>query len=421
MKNRIEISDSLKDRLKAIKNDSKAARLLLLLNERGTSLKVPANYLHLRNSGFISYMPSNRPQEVNEHGKWLSKGRQETKPARIFSVLRVVNLLSMSDLDTFGRLLAKREEGAQVEESAKVARVYALEHVKAYAVNYLAKSCMNDEKISDAAARFYLYEAAGCSIIYIMCGTELSARAVVWHGVRFGQINISVVDRMYYSHNYEAGLLTEYARAKGYYIRGGAAYSTAGELGDVGLLAPDGGQVKISELIKMRVHVPNLDTLSEFPYLDSFRYSQGEYLQAVADGAEYEYTCTGGGRDAIERDVCDCCGDVNDQGHNSFVLITATRSASWCESCRDGGARYAENRSEYIDDDNTNFTFVGDDAYPACDVVELHNGDMCHVDDCFEYNGENYHNDDLARVEFDGDSYNIPQHIYDKINDLLIP
>jgi hypothetical protein len=421
MKNKIKISDSLIDRLSAIKNDSKAARLLLLLNERGTTLRLPANYVHLRKSGFISYMPANRAQEVNESGKWISKGRQECKPARLFSALRLVNLLSMSDLDVFARLLAKREEGAKVEESEKVARVYGIEHVKSFAVNYLSKSCMNDERISDAAARFYLYEAAGCSIIYIMSGPDLSARAVVWHGVLFGDARISVVDRMYYSHNYEAGLITEYARARGYYIRGGGSYSTAGELADVGMHAPDGSALMLSDIKKMRVHVKGLEEMNEFPYLDSFRYSCGDYLQPDMHGAEYEYTCTGGGRDTINQETCDNCNDVNPEGHNSSVIVSVGRSQSWCESCRDNNAIYADNRGEWIDSDCTDFTFVDTSAYRSHDVVVLCNGENAHVDDAFEYDGEFYHVDELAHVEFDGASYDIPQHIFEQINNLLNP
>ena len=69
MKNTLNLSDSLKNRLEAIKNESKAARLLLLLNERGTSMSLPVNFIHLRKSGFISFMPFNRRQEINEAGK----------------------------------------------------------------------------------------------------------------------------------------------------------------------------------------------------------------------------------------------------------------------------------------------------------------------------------------------------------------
>lgn len=419
MKNYLNLSDSFKNRLETIKNESKAARLLLLLSERGTCLKLPVNFVHLRKSGLISFMPSNRRQEINEAGKWVNKGRQETKPARLFSVLRIVNLLSMSEVDQFSRLLSKRDEAAKVLECVNVAEIYALKHVQNYGVNYLERSCMNDEKIGDAAARFRLYQAAKCSIIYIMANDELSARAVVWHGLSFDGLKISFVDRLYYSHNYEAGLLTEYARAKGYYIRGGAQYSSAGELEEVGAFAPDGSALYSSKIKGMRVFVEGLNNLGEYPYLDSFRYSAGEYLQPSSDGAEYEYTCTGGGRDEIARMSCDNCGDPCQ--HVYSVLTSRRCYQSWCQDCRDNAATYAENRDEYICDNNQDYTFIDCDAHPSDEVVTLECGDLAHINDTFEWDGEFYLAEDSYNVDFDGSTYLVPAHIFNKINEILNP
>ena len=106
-----------------------------------------------------------------------------------------------------------------------------------------------------------------------------------------------------------------------------------------------------------------IDDFDALPYMDTFMYSCGDYLQVDEDSdTRYKLNCTGGTFEEIEQTYCDCCGASIDEDSQYWCEdVQETR----CEDC----SRYSSADDVYYSEENVTYIAGNVESY-------IHNDDI---------------------------------------------
>ena len=266
------------------------------------SQKLAGNYFSFREkAGMISYLPAGRPLVLNDAGLWARDGRQETKPVKwAKSVLAGWQLARLKDHDfsAFAAKFAAAENASalRLELVDNVGAVYGERNhsenvghacMQQYHASYGADSDNGrGERVGD------FYERAGAKVLAIWRGDgRLEGRALYWpkiHGLSGGEV--AGLDRVY-------GSPEVLEMVKNWASEGGVAMRSNPQSGGDTSWRLNGESLGYGAYI---VPARSVCGAGFFPYLDTFRYQDGDgdlWSSHDEDRTVYAYGSTCGDRE----------------------------------------------------------------------------------------------------------------------------
>lgn len=156
------------------------------------------NYISNRHDEFISYLPANKIQEINEDGSWSRKNRQQGKPAKIIRQVFTEKMLTHvtdSDFETFANLyksINDKQGRFKIVEGEDI-RTWYEEGMYKSDQGSLNNSCMR----YDSCQTFFNIYTEHPNIIKMLILVDevdlLIGRALLWNL----QDNVKLMDRVY--------------------------------------------------------------------------------------------------------------------------------------------------------------------------------------------------------------------------------
>jgi hypothetical protein len=442
----LKISTSFKEFLWSKYYDNKVARLLLkgidlqkydrTKNLRHLILKpdLDVNYLTLRDTGQISFLPKGKEHKLNENGDWSREGRQDGKPSRVIRKVFTNNALKMlkdSDFEDFANYYQAR----CLEDKVSFKVLGNEDIVKVYCENLedgggsLNGSCMNGD--ADYVS-FYEHFNVGILCLYNGAG-QLAGRSLLWY-LPDGR---TFMDRVYVTKDSHYNLFVDYAKKQGdkwfwrqyyktYDYKKSFTNAVGREWGESLYIRPTrGGEIECDY----------------YPYIDTFTYGDDYKISNDCSGFEYEYNCTDGTRSGDgERYYCEINGEYYHEDeiryvergryrgcyvHEEYVIYVSGEywtqrdeengdiceiNGKWYETSSDDvcevdgdwhltdDCTYLEDDGEYVLSEDAVYSERDDKSYRIDDCVETENEGWVLKSEAYEVDGRYYHESEVCKA-----------------------
>ena len=320
----------------------------------------------------VSFLPKGKTPEYGQRNTWLRHNRQTGKPARIFQKL-LKKEFKTREWEIFTNLIkAELCECAdfQLVEGEDI-RYWYLDDNYYKCDGTLGNSCMRYEH---AQPYFDIYVDNAKMLITTKDGL-LTGRAIVWE---IG--DITLLDRIYTCFDYLENCFIDYAKEHKWWIRENNSLLSTGD--DQGWLTPDDNY----ENVTYREFTITLKkTPEQFPYVDSFRYFDGDRIistnssyHCALDSTEGEwrgevYTCANCGATYYGYD-----DETPEELHWSEY-----DDAYYCNDC----CWYSDGLDDYISNNEASIDVIGrwstsnyPESYVTDNLVETPDGTECSSD-----------------------------------------
>lgn len=274
----------------------------------------------------VSFLPKGKEPEYTSCEIWGRKNRQTGKPAKIFQKL-LKKEFKTKEWEVFSNLI-KAElcdcTNFELISGEDIRKYYCDENY--YKIDgSLGNSCMRYPEASDY---FDIY-VDNAKLLVTKKDGLITGRAIVWE-----VDGITIMDRVYTCFDYLTNCFYDYAKEHYWWIRN---HNSLLNTGDEQLwYAPDDDYTNSVHRLFI---IPLAKQYSLFPYLDSFRYYDGnKEICNCPDisGFTYSLDCTDGDYSEFESSMqCDRCGATfND--YNGEIPEELCWS-DWCEQyyCED--------------------------------------------------------------------------------------
>lgn len=392
----LKISTSFKEFLWSKYYDNKVARLILKgmdlqKYDRTKNLKhlilkkdLDVNYLTLRDTGQISFLPKGKEHKVNENGDWSREGRQDGKPSRVIRKVFTNNALKLmkdTDFEDFANMYQARcnedKVSFEIKPSNEIPDVYC--HELESENGTLGGSCMNGDR-RKSYVRFYTHFDVEILCLFNGCN-ELAGRSLLWR-LPDGR---TFMDRIYTTKDSHYQLFVDYAKKQGDKWFWREHYKTYENKRDF----VDATGRQWCETLKVSPKGGRDMCFEYYPYIDTFTYGDDRTISNSCNGSQYEYNHTDGTRHGdIERIYCEISGCDIDADDSRYV-----------DRGRYSGECVHYDHTIVIDGDV--WTTADEDRGDICEVngtwYRTNDGDICEVD------GEYYHVDDCTYLDDDGE------------------
>ncbi len=221
-------------------------------------------------------------------------------------------------------IIEQKKIDLKVFKGTDIARIYNMSNHR-----FGESSCMQEKHKS----YFEIYEHLPVKLFALIENGELLARCLVWYNERHTKTDI-YIDRIYSFGNDEISKIMY--RKIIFKIREVEKISKDTPINayNCRFLNWDSNTNYRSYPSFQFVKIDNdieVDELEALPYLDTFQFSCGNYLQTDSDSdTRYQLNCTGGTYSDVEQIVCECCGVSVDEDTQIWVEdLEETR----CEHC----------------------------------------------------------------------------------------
>lgn len=268
--------------------------------------KMPGNYFSFRETeGMISFMPTNRRQQVNDDGTWVRKGRQAVKPGRWIRAMLHPKIAMQFGDDIFAQFsdIVKHEELRHhvdfelvTPESGYTYRLF----------NQAIGSCMWNKPVAP------FYDAFGAKVLIAKGDSARSpwrGKALVWPNVELKgkKEPIIFMDRIYAESSEMALAFKEYAADQGWWRK-----LEQNRTPESKIISPDGSASSDALVVRTTV---DLSQIAFYPYLDTLCYGRQDCLSNNDKGYKWKYQMTNGTREGDHAgEVQDINGRWIDQG-----------------------------------------------------------------------------------------------------------
>lgn len=246
----------------------------------------------------VSFLPADKEPEYNANGEWARRNRQTGKPGRIFQKLLKKEFKQVEWEVFVNRFKASMccSTNFEIVSGEEITYWYNSEHYFA-CQGTLGNSCM---KYDECESYFKLYEDKAQMLISRKNGL-LTGRALVW------KINdkVTILDRIYTCYDYLENCFRDYAKKNGWWIRNNNSLLNNGD--EQGWYSPEDNYENV-RYDEFRIHLDH--RYDYFPYVDSFRYYNGEDCLSTHPIFSINLSNTDGSYDGSYRWCCDNCGEV---------------------------------------------------------------------------------------------------------------
>lgn len=332
----------------------------------------------------VSFLPKGKEPEYSSHGIWAKKNRQTGKPARIFQRL-LKKEFKTYDWEKFSnRFRAELCNCGNFEIVTGSDITYWYNGDNYYKFDgTLGNSCMRYEHAQDY---FKLYEE-NAKMLITKKDNKLTGRAILW------EIDgVTIMDRVYTCFDYLEECFYNYAKDKGWWIRENNSLLHTGE--EQMWRSPDNNY---DSPVHRTFKFVAKNSYSYFPYVDSFRYFDGDRTFSSYPNLGNALDSTDGDYSNFENWECACCG-------RTFVGY---------EDDTPDELHYSEAYDEYYCDDCAWYCSALGDWYPNSeDQIIVHEDGgteyypRCYINDCLVSNPDGSERfGDL--VEIDGAYWNV--------------
>ena len=328
----------------------------------------------------ISYITEKRQNQLIENNVIKSKQFTKEERKKYFFHTSPHKLLSKfinidaDDLQTYANKLSqyiidKKKIDLKAFEGSEIADIYNMSKHR-----FGESSCMQEKHKS----YFEIYEHLPVKLYALIENGELLARCLVWTKSKdsFGKEDKQIyIDRIY-SFGNDAISKIIYKKiilkiremenlTKGQIIN---AYNVRH------LPHIMGGKTFLPKNIQFKSYPPfsfvsikndmQIDDFNALPYMDTFMYSCGDFLQVDEDSdTRYKLNCTGGTYEEIEPLLCECCGAAIDEEEQIYCEdVQETR----CEDC----SRYSSADDRYYAEENVTYISGNIESYIHNDDIE---------------------------------------------------
>ena len=294
----------------------------------------------------ISFLPADREPQYTDDGKWARCNRKTGRPGKIFQKL-ISKEFKQYDWEQFvNRFKSTMCCSTNFELVSGEAITYWYNSQHYYRCDgTLGNSCM---KYDECERYFEVYEDHAKMLITTKNGL-LTGRAIVWE---LGN-DVTIMDRVYTCYDYLENCFYEYAKEHKWWIRSNNHLLNNGD--EQGWYSPDDDYTNIN-FKEFRINIGH--RYDYFPYVDSFRYFDGEDTLSTHPVFSIELSNTDGSYDYDEASewCCDRCGttyysynsdDVPDELHYSDYS-----GEYYCDDC----CWWCDYLQDYITNDDENVT-----------------------------------------------------------------
>ena len=170
----------------------------------------------------------NFPDRNNPEAPWFTENRTDIEPSTFIEYFRNLPDYRLEDIDYFINAISINSK-VSVKLYDKMSDFYEAylgenySGIAQYGESSLHSSCMRSETTSRNAADFYFNFAGAKIIIARDAEKNILGRAIVWKNVVCGdddpEITLSVLDRIYYSHDFIIKIIRNYAQSIGIALR----------------------------------------------------------------------------------------------------------------------------------------------------------------------------------------------------------
>jgi hypothetical protein len=283
------------------------------------------------------YFNPNFPDRNNPEAPWFSENRTDIEPSTFVGYFNNLPEYSQKDMDYFinsicvgSKITVKLYDKMSDFYEGYLGENYT--GIAQFGVSSLHGSCMRDEGSSRNAADFY-HNFAGAKIIIAKDAEKnVLGRAIVWENVicmdssSWEIATVSVLDRVYYSHDFIIKIIRDYAQSIGIALRRknndnstGSMFVAMKDIEELKLVKDMTFQsnslaVKVPATQWHKRGAPYLDTFYAVSLLDDGRI----YLKNSEDDNCFATCRQTGGFAARKREVCPVCGTVfytNEERH----------------------------------------------------------------------------------------------------------
>jgi NAD-dependent SIR2 family protein deacetylase len=168
------------------------------------------------------------PDRNNPQAPWYTENRADLDPATFVKCFKNLGDYDDDEIAYFANSISV-DSKITVKLYTQMADIHEAylgtnySPVAQYGVSTLHNSCMRDEEKARNAADFY-YNFAGAQIIVAKdAGNNIMGRAIVWrnalHKSDAGEIIVSILDRVYFTHDFVREMINDYARNIGIQLR----------------------------------------------------------------------------------------------------------------------------------------------------------------------------------------------------------
>lgn len=270
---------------------------------------------------------TNFPDHGNPQAPWFKENRTDMEPATFVRCFARLPEYPDSDMEYFANSIcvASRISVKIYSRMQDFIEAYSgdnYSHIAQYGDSTLHNSCMRHEETARNAADFY-YNFAGARILIATdAAHNILGRAIVWDKALTSQgIQVSVLDRLYYTHSFVSKMMLAYAESNGINLR--KRYNDYMHPADFVVMNPIEGMngdkgMEIS--LKLHVKVPASKWHKQgVPYMDTFHsiciVNEGDdfHLELVngnADNAIASCQSTSGYAHR-RRSLCPMCGRLH--------------------------------------------------------------------------------------------------------------
>jgi hypothetical protein len=286
----------------------------------------------------------NFPDRNNPEAPWFSENRTDVEPSTFVGYFKNLPEYPQKDIDYFINAICVNSKVTVklYDKMSDFYEGYLAENyigIAQFGVSSLHGSCMKDENCSRNAADFYRNFAGAKIIIAKDAEKNVLGRAIVWENVscmddsNWEITTVSVLDRVYYSHDFIIKIIRDYAQSIGISLRKkNNDNDTCGKfvaLKDIEALKllKDKPYISCSLSVKVpatqwhKKGAPYLDTFYAVSLLDDDRI----YLKNGEDSNCFATCRQTGGFALKKREVCPSCG----------IAFCTNCNEQLCSYCKD--------------------------------------------------------------------------------------
>ena len=305
----------------------------------------------------VSFLPKDKLPEYGPHGTWTRKNRQTGKPARIFQKL-LKKEFKPREWEIFTNVFKAEMcqcvdfelvEGEDIRKWYNCNNYYKCEGT-------LGNSCM---RYNECSSFFDIY-VDNAKMLISKKNDLLTGRAIVWE---IG--DIVLLDRIYTCFDYLENCFIDYAKSNKWWIRNDNSLLSTGD--EQYWLTPDDDYGYANDR-EFTIKIPC--KYDKVPYMDSFRYYNGNELSTHPNGG-FSLDSTDGEYRG-ESYICEHCGAEfygYDGDTPEGLHWSEWGDAYYCDNC----CWYSDGLDDYIPNSEDAITVItrwGSDTYPASYVDE---------------------------------------------------